>query len=163
MHGIDCRRNGGERRIIDRCAWSGWPPIGRSNPLRSQPQPAHVSAAKVHRLCAATLRSSADIIEALHWFNTTGASHLLWALSPRVELTTTGLQRLAHAAADTRAAILYSDYLDVALDGALRAASADRLSGRQHSRRFRFRSCLTDQSRSSSWAARRDQERRRTR
>ncbi len=69
--------------------------------------------------CAATLRSSADIIEALHWFNTTGASHLLWALSPRVELTTTGLQRLAHAAADARAAILYSDYLDVALDGAL--------------------------------------------
>jgi hypothetical protein len=73
----------------------------------------------LHRLHATTLRSAAAAVEVLRWFDTTDASHLLWALSPRIELTVSGMRRLAHAAADTQAAILilYSDYFDQQPDG----------------------------------------------
>src|SRR5438552_2858312 len=58
------------------------------------------------------LRSAAAVVEALRWFEQSGSSHLLWLLSPRVEVSASGLQRLAQVAADSRAAIVYSDYFD---------------------------------------------------
>ncbi|MEX2308877.1 MAG: glycosyltransferase family 2 protein [Pirellulales bacterium] len=70
-----------------------------------------------HRLRAANLRSAAAAVEALRWFETTGASHLLWLLSSRVELTAVGLRRLLDVARDSRAAIAYSDYFDRQADG----------------------------------------------
>ena len=75
--------------------------------------PPHVKiAAKVHRFGATSLVSRAAACEVLRWFEATDAEYLLWLFSPRVELTEHGLARLARTAADTRAAILYSDYLD---------------------------------------------------
>ena len=71
-----------------------------------------VESAKCRRLHCVSLRSADAVNEVLRWFESTDASHLLWTLSSRVELTETGLARLAHAAADTRSAILYSDYFD---------------------------------------------------
>lgn len=69
------------------------------------------------RLEAASLRSAADVATALRWFASTDATHLLWALTPRLELTAAGLQRLAQTAADTQAALLYADFYDLAADG----------------------------------------------
>ena len=94
-----------------------------ANPLvrsiaAAAPPDAKVPSENLHRLRATTLRSAAAAVEVLRWFDTTDASHLLWALSPRIELTATGLRRLAHVAADTQAAILYSDYFDQQPDGA---------------------------------------------
>jgi hypothetical protein len=43
--------------------------------------------------------------------------YLLWVLSPRIEVSRTGLQRLIQAATDSQAAILYSDYFDRQPDG----------------------------------------------
>ncbi|MBX3433191.1 MAG: glycosyltransferase family 2 protein [Pirellulales bacterium] len=70
------------------------------------------------RLDAPSLRSAAGVVETLQWFAGTKASHLLWAPSPGIELTASGLLRLAQAAEDSRAAILYSDYYDLQADGA---------------------------------------------
>jgi hypothetical protein len=81
------------------------------------PADASPAAHHVERLRATTLRSAADVAGALRWFDTTQASHLLWMLSPRAEITSHGLARLAQVAADTNAAILYSDYLDANADG----------------------------------------------
>src|SRR4051794_5439309 len=63
------------------------------------------------------LRSAAAVVEVLRWFEKTGSSHLLWVLSSRVELFGSGLQRLAQVAADSQAAIVYSDYFDRQADG----------------------------------------------
>jgi len=83
--------------------------------------PANVAIASdvCHRFRAEKLRSAAEVIEALHWFEGTDASHLLWVLSPRVEITATTVRRIADAAADIRAAILFSDYFDRNADGAV--------------------------------------------
>src|SRR4051812_16744438 len=78
-----------------------------------------IASNKVHRLRLSSLRSAAAAVEVLRWFDTTQSSHLLWMLSPRVELTPNSLQRLTHVANDTRAAILYSDYFDQQLDGSV--------------------------------------------
>ena len=64
------------------------------------------------RLRASNLRSADAVAEALRWFETTRASHLLWLLSQRAELSTVGLRRLLDVACDSRAAIVYSDYFD---------------------------------------------------
>jgi hypothetical protein len=74
---------------------------------------------KLHRLNANSLRSAAAAVEVLRWFDKTGASHLLWMLSPRLELMPTGLRRLLQVAADSGAAILYSDYFDRQADGTI--------------------------------------------
>jgi Glycosyl transferase family 2 len=71
----------------------------------------------IHRLNATNLRSAAGVTEALRWFETTGASHLLWMLSPRVELSAAGVRRLLQAATDSGAAAVYSDYFDRQTDG----------------------------------------------
>ena len=84
------------------------------------PPDAKARSEKVQPLRAAGLRSAADVVEILRWFDKTGASHLLWLLSPRVDLTATGLRRLVHVAADSQAAILYSDYFDQQSDGAIK-------------------------------------------
>ncbi len=81
------------------------------------PEDASISLAAVHRLRAETLQSAAGAVEVLRWLESTDASHLLWLLSSRVKLTEGGLRRLAHAAADTQAAITYSDYFDEQQDG----------------------------------------------
>jgi hypothetical protein len=57
------------------------------------------------------------VCEILRWLDRTDASHLLWALSPRIDITASGLARLVQAASDTQAALLYSDYLDQPADG----------------------------------------------
>src|SRR4029078_12505683 len=93
-----------------------------ANPLVSAaavagPPAASKSSNKIHQLSATALRSAAAVVEALRWFESTKATHLLWALTPRVELTANTFQRLAQAAEDSRAAILYSDYLDLKSDG----------------------------------------------
>jgi len=62
--------------------------------------------------------SPAGLGGVLRWFEQTSATHLLLALSPRVEFASAGLRRLAAAASDSQAAVLYSDYLDRAADGA---------------------------------------------
>ncbi len=92
-----------------------------SNPLIQSvavtaPPGANLASSKSHRLRAATLRSAAAAVEVLRWFESTQATHLLWMLSPRTDVTAGGLQRLAHAAVDTGAAILYSDYFDEKAD-----------------------------------------------
>lgn len=79
-----------------------------------------LAAGKVHSLGAVGLRSAADVAEVLRWFEATGAAYLLWVLSPRVQLTETGLRRLIHVADDTQAALLYSDYFDQQADGAVK-------------------------------------------
>jgi hypothetical protein len=83
------------------------------------PPGTNVASDKSHRLRAASLRSATDVGEVLRWFDTTQASHLLWILSPRVEITSSSLQRLSHAAVDAQAAILYSDYFDQQSDGSV--------------------------------------------
>jgi hypothetical protein len=75
------------------------------------------SVGSAHRFGATSLRSASAVIEALRWFESTGASHLLWVLSPHVTLTESGLRRLGQVAEDTRAAVLYSDYYDQQADG----------------------------------------------
>ncbi len=77
------------------------------------------SSGKAHALQATALRSAAAVVEALRWFESTKATHLLWLLTPRIELTSNTLQRLAQAAEDSKAVILYSDYFDRKADGAL--------------------------------------------
>jgi hypothetical protein len=81
--------------------------------------PATKSSKKVHRLGGTALRSAAAVVEAIRWFETTKATHLLWVLTPRVELTANTLERLAQAAEDSGAAVLYSDYFDLKADGAI--------------------------------------------
>ncbi len=77
----------------------------------------------VHQLQAAELRSVASVVEVLRWFDAADASHLLWLLSPLIEVTAIGLRRLAAVARDTTAAILYSDYFDEQPDGATKLHS----------------------------------------
>jgi len=72
---------------------------------------------KFHRLQAANLRSAAAAAEVLDWFETTGASHLLWMLTSHVELNAVGIRRFLDVACDTEAAIVYSDYCDRKADG----------------------------------------------
>lgn len=66
----------------------------------------------VRVLLADRLWSPRAIAGVLRWFDETTASHLLLVLAPSVEFAPVGLRRLAAAAADSRAAILYSDYYD---------------------------------------------------
>jgi hypothetical protein len=82
------------------------------------PEGAKLPWSTVRRLNAGNLRSATAVVEALRWFESTGASHLLWALSSRAELTTATLRRLGHAAADSGAALLYSDRHDLQEGGA---------------------------------------------
>jgi hypothetical protein len=93
-------------------------PLIRAIAVAAPPE-ANVASNKVQRLRLSSLRSAAAAIEVLRWFDTTQSSHLLWMLSPRMALTPNSLQRLTHAANDTRAAILYSDYFDQQLDGSV--------------------------------------------
>lgn len=72
---------------------------------------------KLQKLKAAEIRSASAVAEALRWFEKSGAEYLLWLLSPRAELTVGGVRRLAHVAADSGAAITYSDYFDRQTDG----------------------------------------------
>ena len=81
------------------------------------PPDAKLASANFHRLSASELRSPAAVVEILRWFESTVATHLLWLLSPRIELTAIGLRRLAGVARDTRSAVLYSDYFDGQPDG----------------------------------------------
>ena len=90
-----------------------------SNPDKAASPTANESSNKVHQVFAGTFRSAAAVVEALRWFDTTGETHLLWCLTPRVELTSNTLQRLAQAAEDSKAAILYSDYFDLKSDGTI--------------------------------------------
>jgi hypothetical protein len=83
------------------------------------PPSAGKSSNKIHALHATALRSAAAVVEALRWFESTKATHLLWTLTPRVELTAGTLQRLTQAADDSKAALLYSDYLDLKSDGTI--------------------------------------------
>jgi hypothetical protein len=83
------------------------------------PPAASKSSNKLRALGATALRSTGAVLEAIRWFETTTATHLLWALTPRVELTANTLQRLAQAAEDSQAAILYSDYFDSKADGSI--------------------------------------------
>ncbi len=69
------------------------------------------------RFKATALRSASAVAEALRWFESTDASHLLWTLTPRVDWSTINLQRLLQVAVDTQAALLYSDYFDEKSDG----------------------------------------------
>lgn len=77
----------------------------------------NVTVENAHRLRASSLRPSGAVVEALRWFDTTDASHLLCLLSPCAEITVGTLRRLAHVAADTCAAMVYSDFFDAAADG----------------------------------------------
>ena len=67
----------------------------------------------VMRIAAERASSARAVAETVRWFEATAASHLLWALSPTVEVATQGLRRLAAGAADSHAAIVYSDYFDL--------------------------------------------------
>src|SRR5262245_48526475 len=69
-----------------------------STPAVSGPPTARKSSSEVHRPRATALRSAAAVVEGLRWFETTAATHVLWALTPRVELTANTLPRLAQAA-----------------------------------------------------------------
>jgi hypothetical protein len=77
------------------------------------------SSGRIRILRTEELRSAAGVIEALRWFESTNLSHLLWLLSGRIDLSTINIQRLAQTAADTQAAMLYSDYFDDKSDGAV--------------------------------------------
>src|SRR4051812_37387945 len=71
----------------------------------------------IRMLRAGELISAAGVVEALRWFESTNLSHLLWSLSGRADLSGIDIQRLANAAADSHAAMLYSDYFDEKSDG----------------------------------------------
>ena len=113
-------------------AWTGEckgpNPFGRlainsnvSNLAIAAPPGAELFPGDYQRLQANNLRSAAAVAEALRWFEATGASHLVWLLAPRAELSDIGLRRLLDAARDSRAAIAYSDYVDRQPDGAISA------------------------------------------
>ncbi|MBN2497288.1 MAG: glycosyltransferase family 2 protein [Deltaproteobacteria bacterium] len=72
-------------------------------------------------LRARGLWSSQAVIEALHWFEQTGAGHLLWVLSPEAQFRDDGLARLRACAEDAGAALAYGDCFDLDAGGALRA------------------------------------------
>ena len=57
------------------------------------------------------------VVSVLKWFQGTGADFLLWLFSDRVEVTSTGLNRLLHTASDSRASIVYSDYFNQEIEG----------------------------------------------
>ena len=76
-----------------------------------------LNSAKAAQLKTPSLRSAAGIVEALRWFENTSATHLLWIISPRVDLSEIGLRRLLNVANDSQAALLYSDYFDQKADG----------------------------------------------
>jgi hypothetical protein len=82
------------------------------------PHDAAIAGGHCHRLTATNLRSSAAVAETLRWFEATGATHLFWLLSSRVDITTTGIQRLLAVAGDSNSAVLFSDYYDRQPDGA---------------------------------------------
>ena len=63
-------------------------------------------------IVAKTPSSVRAVAATMRWFEATGASHLLWICTPTVEISPTGLRRMAAGAADSHAAILYSDYFD---------------------------------------------------
>jgi hypothetical protein len=86
-------------------------PNVRSVAIAAPPQ-VKAAPAVFHRLRSESLSSANAAVEVLRWFESTGADYLLWFLSPRVELSAGGLARLVQTAADTRAAIVYSDYFD---------------------------------------------------
>lgn len=71
-------------------------------------------------LHATRLWSTSAVVEALQWFEGTGAAHLLLVLSPSVRFDETGLKRLVDCAQDTSAPIVYSDYFDLQSDGSAR-------------------------------------------
>ncbi len=71
-------------------------------------------------LKAENLQSSAAIADALKWFQETDADYLLWVLSSSVDLSTQGLKRLVDCARETKAAAVYSDYLDQDIDRSTR-------------------------------------------
>ncbi len=71
----------------------------------------------IRALQAGELRSSAAVVETLRWFESTNLSHLLWSFSGRAVLSAIDLRRLTQVAADTKAALLYSDYYDEKSDG----------------------------------------------
>ena len=106
-----------ERLARDGVGWSD----GRPSATDGARAPARQISARmpIMALKAMPLRSRDAVVEALRWFESTGASHLLWVHSACAELTETGLRRVAHVAGDTRAAILYSDYFDRQADGAV--------------------------------------------
>lgn len=52
------------------------------------------------------------IADVLRWFERTDATHLLLVLSPAVEFAPAGLRRLTAVAADSGAAIVFSDFFD---------------------------------------------------
>jgi hypothetical protein len=81
------------------------------------PEGVKLPHSSIRRLNAGNLHWAAAVVEVLRWFESTGASHLLWALSSRAEPTTATVRRLGHAAADSGAALLYSDYHDLPKDG----------------------------------------------
>ena len=71
----------------------------------------------LHSTC---LWSTSAVVDALQWFEGTGATHLLWILSPSPNFTEIGLKRLVDCAQDTSASIVYSDYFDLQSDGSAR-------------------------------------------
>jgi hypothetical protein len=79
--------------------------------------PAALKSSKIERLQTASHRSPAGVVEILRWFEGMDATHLVWIMSPRVGLAEIGLRRLAQVAADSGAAVLYSDYYDAKAEG----------------------------------------------
>jgi hypothetical protein len=76
------------------------------------PADVKITSDKFHRIRAASPGSAEATVEVLRWFEATAADYLLWIFSSLVELSASGLARLVHTAADTRSAVLYSDYFD---------------------------------------------------
>ncbi len=105
--------------------WSGaaadlarWAPPGPLAVIAPPGAPAQAGAERL--LHAPSPDCGAAVLEALRWFEGTGAEHLLWLLDPAVELAPDGLRRLRLAAEDAGAGLLYGDFLERGADGALR-------------------------------------------
>lgn len=112
-------------------AWTGNPPgDGVLKSLQNCPAvsetalvvPTDLTApAGQHTILKSTnLWSTSAVVDALQWFESTGATHLLWILSPSPNFTERELKRLVDCAQDTSAAIVYSDYFDLQRDGSSR-------------------------------------------
>ncbi len=67
-------------------------------------------------IVADTIWSAEVTVKALRWFEETKADHVLWLLSPLPDMPAVGLNRLIDCAADSKAAVVYSDYYDLDAD-----------------------------------------------
>jgi hypothetical protein len=84
------------------------------------PPEAPAPALSARAVRAPSLWAGAGVLEALDWFEGTGAEFLLWLPGPLPELHPDGLRRLVLAAGDAGASLVFADYVERLAEGGAR-------------------------------------------